>query len=241
MSYKFRKTELLEKALTHPSYSHERLKDKRFNYERLEFLGDSIVNFLLAHWVYENFPMMDEGKLSKLKAALSSKEVLARASRRMGLHEMVRLSKGEERSGGREKDSILSDVFEAYVAAVFLDGGIEEAKKVVMEALAPELEKVLEEGGVTFDYKSALQEFLQGRGEELPVYTVVKEEGPPHRRKFTVAVEVGGRKFYGEGASKKEAMYSAAKAAWEVLVGKEDEIIKDKFFLPSHREDKEEK
>ncbi len=241
MNYKFKDNSLLERALTHISYSNERLKDKDFNYERLEFLGDSIVNFLLAHWVYEKFPSMDEGKLSRLKAALSSREVLARAARRLGLHEKLKLSKGEEKMGGREKSSILSDVFEAYVAAVFLDGGLEPAKEVVFQALAPELEKVLEEGATAFDYKSALQEYAQGLGEPLPAYRVIREEGPPHRRKFTVEVEVLGQKFRGEGFSKKQAMYSAAKSAWETLIGKEREIIKDKFFLPSHKEEKEEK
>ncbi len=239
MKYTFKDEELFLKAMTHPSYSHEILKNREFNYERLEFLGDSIVNFVLAHWVYESFPGMDEGKLSRLKAALSSKEVLSRAAIRLGLQEKVRLSRGEEKMGGREKPSILSDVFEAYVAAVFLDGGLEEARRIIMQALSPEMEKVVEEGGLTFDYKSALQELAQAKGEELPVYTVIKEEGPAHRRHFTVEVEVFGRKFQGEGTSKKEAMYSAAKAAWESLVGKEHEIIKDKFFLPSHREEKE--
>ncbi len=241
MNYKFKDNSILEKALTHISYSNEKLKDKDFNYERLEFLGDSIVNFLLAHWVYENFPSMDEGKLSKLKAALSSRDVLARAARRLGLHEKLRLSRGEEKMGGRGKNSILSDVFEAYVAAVFLDGGLETAREVVFHALAPELEKVLKEGGIAFDYKSALQEYAQGLGHSLPEYRVVREEGPPHRRKFTVEVEVLGKKFRGEGSSKKQAMYAAAKSAWESLVGKEREIIKDKFFLPSHRGEKEEK
>ncbi len=231
MRYKFKNKELLERALTHTSYAYERLKDGKFNYERLEFLGDSIINFVISKWLYNNFPEMDEGNMSKIKAALASKEVLAEASRKLGLDDMIRLSKGEEKSGGRSRNSILSDVFEAYVAAVFLDGGLEAAESVILEALKEKMEMVSQTRGMPFDYRSALQEYLMKLGLPVPQYEVIEERGPQHRKRFTVKVCVGNKEFLGEGNSKKEAMYSAAKAAWESIVGKEKEIIKDKFFL----------
>lgn len=229
--YKFKDKKLLERALTHTSYAYEKLKDGRFNYERLEFLGDSIVNFVIAKWLYENFPEMDEGNMSKIKAALASKEVLADATRKLGLDRKIKLSRGEEKSGGRERNSILSDVFESYVAAVFLDGGLEAAEKVIMEALKEKMDMVSKTRGMPFDYRSALQEYLMKLGLPVPHYEVVEEKGPQHRKRFTVKVQVGNREFFGEGNSKKEAMYLAAKSAWESIVGKEKEIIKDKFFL----------
>ncbi|HHE04866.1 MAG TPA: ribonuclease III [candidate division WOR-3 bacterium] len=231
MRYEFKDRKLLERALTHPSYSYEKLNDPKFNYERLEFLGDSIINFVLSKWLFLNFPNLNEGYMSKIKAALASKEILAEAAIKLGLKEKIRLSRGEEKSGGRERSTILSDVFEAFVAAVFLDGGLEEAERIIHEALKEKMMLVEKSKGLPFDYRSALQEFLTKSGNPPPRYEVIAERGPHHRREFVVKLTVGEKEFIGSGPSKRDAMYSAAKAAWENIVGKEKEIIKDKFFL----------
>ncbi len=234
MNYKFKDKNLFEMAVTHTSYANEKGRDKNFNYERLEFLGDTVVNFIVSKWLFLNFPQMDEGEMSNLRAALVSKESLAEAARKLGLHKKIKLSKGEEKSGGRDNDSIVSDVFEAWVAAVYLDGGFGEAEKIVVSALEDKMEIISEATGKPADYRTALQEFIQKQGFPPPEYKVISEQGPQHRKTFVVEVKIEGPvllRQIGEGRSKKEAMSNAAKNVWESLRGKEQEIIKDKFFI----------
>lgn len=231
IGYSFKDKKLLERALTHSSYAYEKLRNREFSYERLEFLGDALLNFLLTNWLYHRFPQMKEGELSKLKAALASKESLAQAIRRLKLNEHIRLSRGEILTGGREKDNILADVFEALLAAIYLDGGLKEAERFVMEALSEKLKMVEKAGSSTTDYRSALQEYSQVMGYKLPEYRVIEEKGPEHAKTFIVEVEIGGRRFRGIGNSKREAQQAAAKKAWQELVGTSLELIEGKFFI----------
>ncbi len=231
IGYTFKDRTLLEKALTHSSYAYEKLRDRNFCYERLEFLGDALLNFVLTNWLYHRFPHMKEGELSKLKAALASKESLSNAVRKLGINRFIRFSRGEILTGGREKDNILADVFEAIVAAIYLDGGLEEAERFIRRALAEKMELVEKTGSSTTDYRSALQEYAQLMGYKLPEYTVVEEKGPEHAKTFTVEVTIAGKKFRGSGASKREAQQAAAKKAWENLVGSPLELIEGKFFI----------
>ena len=213
LGYRFADRELLRVALTHRSYANERGEDS--NYERLEFLGDSVLGLIAAQWLYERFPDKPEGRLAKLKSFLVSADVLARYARSIDLGPRLYLGVGEDRSGGRAKPSILCDVVEALIGAVYLEGGLEAAAAVV----EPILEKALaarSEGGS--DFKTRLQERSQARGWGLPDYRVTAEEGPDHRKVFTVECSLGDRVLAtASGRSKKTAAQRAAAAALEAL------------------------
>ena len=208
---------LLEKSLTHRSFANERDLDE--NYERLEFLGDTVVGLITAEWLYRRHPDLAEGDLSKLKGYVVSEPVLARQAEMLGLGEILRLGVGEERSGGRRKRSLLADTLEAVLGAVFLDGGLAAARRVFLPFLeqasgAPESD--------LHDAKTELQELVQGEGGGLPEYRHISEEGPDHRKRFHVECWVSGRRAgAGEGGTKKEAEQRAARAAVENL-GKQD-------------------
>ena len=231
---RFRRPELLERALTHSSHAHEESKaaghesPEKLDNEQFEFLGDAVLGLVTSQLLFERFPSFHEGQLSKLKAHLVSAGHLVKVASALDLGRYLRLGRGEERSGGRAKSTLLSDSLEAVIAAMYLDAGLEQARDfIIQRVLTPELEHISGEHEPDFsltDYKSALQELLQARGRLQPVYVTVKEEGPDHRKIFTVEARVypqGQNKpeyvARAEGATKKKAEQSAAKQALEHL------------------------
>ncbi len=213
LGHRFERRELLERAVTHRSFANERGTVE--HYERLEFLGDSVLGLLAAEWLFRRHPDLAEGQLSKLKAVLVSEPVLARWASRLGVGEALRLGVGEERSGGREKPSLLADALEALLGAVHLDGGLEATRRVV----APLLEEAMAElPGASHDAKTRLQELAQARGLRLPEYRHVRQEGPDHRKRFTAECWVDGQRVgVGAGHSKKLAEQRAAAGALLLL------------------------
>ncbi len=214
LGYRFRDPELLERALTHASYTHE--ASRAAHYERLEFLGDALLGLLVADWLFRADPRAPEGVLTRRKQIIVRAETLAEVSRTLGLGGLLRLGRGEEATGGREKPSILADVLEALVAAVYLDGGIRPARAFVQRHLGALMEASLAAREVQEDYKTRLQEQVQSRLRVTPSYRMVSVEGPPHERRFRAEVRVGEEVWgRGEGRSRKEAEQAAAKAALE--------------------------
>jgi ribonuclease-3 len=216
--YRFRDRGILEHALTHRSRANEDVTGGVVDNESLEFLGDAVLGFVIAELLFTRFPDRDEGQKSKMKAALVSTPALARQAGRLGLGEHLLLGRGEEKTGGRRKRALLADGYEALIAAVYLDGGMDAARAFILREFEPLLEGVA--GAVTIgdDHKSALQEVLQGRGDPLPEYVVTAEDGPAHRRLFTVQVRVKGNVLAeAEGRTKKDAEREAARKALEQL------------------------
>ncbi len=210
LGHHFADPELLAAALTHRSWAHERGEGP--TYERLEFLGDAVLTLIAAGWLYRRFPQSPEGELSQLKGYLVSEPVLARAAEGLRLGQALRLGIGEDRSGGRQKSSLLADALEAVVGALFLDGGLLSVERFV-ESL---LEEALAGQTTTSpqDAKSRLQEVLQARGATLPRYEHVASEGPDHERSFTVECWLGEiLAGVASGPSKKAAERRAAAAA----------------------------
>lgn len=233
----FANPQLLERALTHSSHAHEESKastgnggEQKLDNEQFEFLGDAVLGLVTSELLFERFPGFHEGQLSKLKAHLVSAGHLVNVAARLDLGRYLRLGRGEERSGGRAKSTLLSDALEALIAAMYLDGGMETTRQfIIEEILAPELERIRTESDSEFslpDYKSALQELLQSTGRVQPVYATVKEEGPDHRKTFTVEARIypqGQSKAEfvsrAEGSTKKKAEQLAAKQALDHLRG----------------------
>jgi len=213
IGYSFQRRELLTRALTHKSYSHEAKNDSLRDNETFEFLGDSVLGFVIGDLLFRRFPELDEGALSKMKAYLVSATSLAEKARVYGMGDVLFLGVGEEKSGGRRKDSLLANLFEAMLAAVYLDGGIDPVRQLIERTFTPDVEAIDEQNLLFQDYKTALQEQAQGRGLPLPEYSVVGEVGPDHDKRFIVEVKVGNLATRGEGSSKKEAQQQAAKHA----------------------------
>ena len=213
IGYSFERRELLTRALTHKSYSHEAKGDAMRDNETFEFLGDSVLGFVIGDTLFHRFPELDEGALSKMKAYLVSATSLAAKARLYGMGEVILLGVGEEKSGGRRKDSLLANLFEALIAAVYLDGGIVPARHMIERSFVHDLASLNEQDLLFHDYKTALQELAQGKGLPLPEYNVVGENGPDHDKRFIVEVKVGDQSARGEGSSKKEAQQQAAKHA----------------------------
>jgi ribonuclease-3 len=209
---------LLDRALTHTSHAHEDASGAARHSEPLEFLGDSILGFLVADLLHRRDPDGDEGTKTKARARLVSAPSLARRADEIGLPDLLLLGKGEEKTGGRGKSALWADAYEALIAALYLDGGIETAQSFVNAEFAAEVEAAAQAPEV--DHKSALQEVLQARGEPVPEYVLVAEEGPGHRPRFVVhCLIAGGTVCEGEGYSKKEAQQDAARKALEALRG----------------------
>ena len=221
IGYRFRDRGLLEHALTHRSRVHEDASGGVIDNESLEFLGDSILGFVIADLLFREFPQHNEGQKSKLKASIVSAISLARLGERMGLGEYLILGRGEEKTGGRRKLALIADCYEALIAAIYLDGGIEPAQTFIQrqfEGLIVEARRTGVQATFTEDYKSALQEWLQSHDRGLPVYRLAEEIGPAHRRRFAVEVLVSGQPLArAEGKSKKEAAQAAAKEALAML------------------------
>lgn len=209
LGYTFHDRKLLENALTHSSYANENRGGLSSN-ERLEFLGDSILGMVTADYLYKKHPDLPEGDLTRTRAALVCEESLVEVADQLGLGAYLKLGRGEEAGGGRQRPSIRADAVEAVLAAVYLDGGLPEARKIVQRFI---LDKEAEKAA-SRDYKTALQEFVQRESGQVLTYQLVGESGPDHAKVFTVAVELNGREIgRGSGHSKKEAEQMAARAA----------------------------
>ncbi len=213
--YQFKNDKLRQKAFTHTSFAHDSGIESN---QRLEFLGDSILSFVVANYIYENHKKMDEGKLTETRAALVCEKTLASAARRMGLGEGLRLGKSEECSGGREKESILADTFEALLAAIYLDSDIETARAWTLQALEYEIKNFSDVD--CKNYKSELQTYFQKRdkGQDVVHYVMKEKTGPDHNPSFKVEA-VYRQQIIGKGAGKnrKVAEQNAAKEAFEHL------------------------
>lgn len=211
LGYTFKNPELLKNALTHSSYANETHSHLGSN-ERLEFLGDSVLSLIVSEYIYKNFKNLPEGELTKLRASLVCEKSLCGFSKEMRLGDFLFLGKGEQHNHGNERASILADTFEAVLAAIYLDGGFEVAKKHVMRFILPELKDRDDE--VFKDYKTSLQEVIQKNPEERLVYVLSNESGPDHDKRFTVEVHLNSNVIgSGEGKSKKQAEQEAARQA----------------------------
>src|SRR5712692_11850854 len=226
LNYKFRNPPLLQRALTHSSAIPELrmaqdgrgIEEPAQDNERLEFLGDAVLDLLASEYLLTTFPDWTEGQLSKSRARVVNAQALESAARRLNLGEYLRLGRGEEKTGGREKPTLLADAFEAVVAAIYLDSGLASTREMLGRTL---FENALVEGGDSIgdgDKKSALQEFLQGRGRPPADYRLAREEGPDHQKQFHIEVwSLGECLASGAAGTKKEAEQKAARAALERL------------------------
>ncbi len=210
IGYTFKNEKLMERALTHSSYANE---NKCHDNERLEFFGDSILSVIVSEKLFKMFDSTDEGGLSKMRASLVCEQSLEKIARKIDLGNLIRLGKGEERTGGRKRPSVVSDAFEALIAAIYLDGGMEKAKEWVLNIMDDEISSIRNDNCFG-DYKTHLQEILQSKGASNIEYNVLSEDGADHMKKFVVSVICNGKELgRGSGSSKKEAEQNAAKSA----------------------------
>ena len=215
LNYKFRDPALLNEALSHSSYANEHRSAGLRSNERLEFLGDSILGMVVAEHLFRNHPDLPEGELTRTRAALVCEDSLVEVAQELGLGDHLKLGKGEEAGGGRTRPSIRADAVEAVLAAVYLDGGIGSARKIIQKYI---LSKDVAGLSAPRDYKTALQELVQRESGQVLKYRLTGESGPDHNKRFFVEVELNGAAVgSGEGRSKKEAEQMAAKAAIEKL------------------------
>ena len=215
LGYTFTDKALLENALTHSSYANENREKHIPDNERLEFLGDSILGFVVADYLYRNFPDKPEGELTRIRADLVCERNLAEAAATIELGSYLLLGHGEEQGGGRKRDSIVSDAMESVIAASYMDGGFAAAKEIIDRLILSNIPKGRPRN---FDYKTALQELVQRKKDQQLHYELVGESGPDHDKHFEVAVELNGRAVgRGVGSSKKRAEQAAAEAAIEAL------------------------
>ncbi len=223
LGYHFADRSLLLQAVTHRSFANEATEGDQITHnERLEFLGDAVLGVVVSEMLMDAYPEVNEGELSRMRAALVNELDLARVARQRQLGEVLKLGKGEECSGGRNKTSLLADLLEALLGAIYLDGGIENARQVIHTALGDQV-KAVGLRSARFDSKSRLQESMQQEGKPLPHYEVVLTTGPEHARQFTVSVCAEGQEIgRGVGKNKKEAEQNAARQA----LGKEPKPLK---------------
>ena len=212
--YRFKKPKLKQKALTHTSYSNEKHLESN---QRLEFLGDSVIGLVIGEYIYEKYPSMPEGELSKIRAGIVCENGLVKCAEKIELGRRLLLGRGEEMSGGRNRASNLEDAFEALVGAVFLDSDFYTVKKFVLKVMKEIIEEIVLHDGIE-DSKTAFQEYIQKHGRKNIEYVLVNEEGPDHNKIYTMQVKVGGKAMgMGKGHSKKDAEQRAAKVALEML------------------------
>jgi len=219
ISYSFQDPRHLERALTHKSYINESKEKHRKDNERLEFLGDAVLDLIICHALMDQFPGVPEGDLSKMKAKIVSEDALAQVAQQIQLGAFLFLGKGEERTQGKEKPSLLANALEALIAAIYLDAGLPAARDAVLTLFDYRL-KALDPAEISFDYKTALQEYSQKKFGTLPIYTVIAESGPDHEKRFKVEIFVDGKSCgMGIGKSKKMAEQKSAEAALSLLQG----------------------
>lgn len=216
LNYYFNDKNLLKNALTHRSFGNEHRQYKKINNERLELLGDAVLDLIVAEYLYHKYPEETEGTLAKIKGMAVSEPVLANVSKKLCIGEYLLLSKGEFMTGGRERSSILGDVFEAILGAVYLDSGYTSAKEYVLFHLKEFIDNI-ESFEATLDFKTILQEHCQKKFKEIPNYIVVKEEGPDHKKEFEIEVHVQNFVATAKGGNKKMAQQMAAKKMCRLL------------------------
>lgn len=216
LGYQFHRADLLRDALTHKSYLNETPEPGRQDNERFEFLGDAVLDLIISEAFLNRFPQAPEGDLSKLKAKIVSESALALVAEHLDLGAALALGRGEMLTGGRRKPSLLADALEAVIAAVYLDGGLEAARAVILRTFSLLLDDLSRPEAI--DYKTDLQEISQRTFDALPVYTVLRESGPDHRKEFEVQLTIRGDVYgAGVGRSKKEAEQHAARTALEKI------------------------
>ena len=215
IGYRFQNIQLLQNALAHSSYANERWHNSLLSNERLEFLGDSVLGMLVAEYLYRSFPDRPEGELTRMRADMVCEHTLANVANKIGLGEHLLLGHGEERLGGRSRESILADATESVIAACFLDGGLEAATQFVKRFILVEVPVTRPNN---MDYKTALQELVQQKKNQVLTYQLVGQSGPDHDKQFDVEVSLNGTVVgSGSGRSKKRAEQMAAKSAMEKL------------------------
>jgi len=213
----FRQKSLLEQTFVHSSYSNENPDFVWPSNERLEFLGDAVLNLIVTEKLYEEFPKLPEGELTEIRSSLVCRDTLAELASLLKLGDWLLLGRGEEANGGRAKASNLANAMEALIGALYLDQGLAKARRFILRQLKPELEKI-KAGKITPNYKALVQELIQGQKRPTPVYRLVEATGPDHSKQFTVEILVQGEALgSGTGRSKKVAESQAARAAWEKL------------------------
>ncbi len=215
LGYRFNNRQLLEKSLTHPTYAHEHPDPNLKDNQRLEFLGDAVLNLVVGHLLMQHFPDAREGELTRMRANLVNESGLSEQARGLGLGAYIRLGAGEMATHGREKSSILADTLEAVMAAIYLDGGSEKAFMIIRKLFSPLL------GNPKADVKTDLQELVQKKLGIIPTYRVLGETGPAHEKTFTVELSAGDTTTIGVGKSKKLAEKSAAEKALKQLSNRE--------------------
>ena len=212
INYNFKNPKILRKSLTHSSYANENLKDNAASNERLEFLGDSLLGMTVALLIYDVKPELSEGQMTKLRAALVCEKSLVTIANELNLGKYLLLGRGEENGGGRCRPSILSDAFEALIAAIYLDGGQEPVTHLISEYFIP---RINDPPSGSADYKTKLQEMIQKKSGQVLLYELTGEHGPDHEKSFTVSVSLNGEIIgAGTGKSKKTAEQEAAKTAF---------------------------
>ena len=218
INYKFNDESLLKKALIHRSFGNENWEYKNINNEKLELLGDAVLDLIVTEYLYKNFAVATEGELAKLKSMIVSEPVLANISSEIKLGNYLMLSKGEELTGGRERESILGDVYEALLGAIYLDSEINTVRDVALKYLIYKIEHI-NENEELIDYKTILQEYSQRVYKIIPVYEVINELGPDHKKSFEISVSIEEKKIMGRGVgkNKKQAEQFAAREACKNL------------------------
>jgi ribonuclease III len=216
LAYEFRDKGLLEEALRHSSFVNEQVRHKMNDNERLEFLGDAVLNLVVGHMLLNRFPNFDEGELSRMRSNIVNETRVASVAKSLDIGPYIQLGKGESLTKGREKNSILSNSFEAIIAAVYIDGGYDAAFSLIKKHFSFLLEP---DGNIAaeYDYKTRIQELLQIRQGEKPIYSVIEEKGPDHNKIFRIELSVNDIRTEGYGKSKKHAEQDAARKALEIL------------------------
>lgn len=216
IGYRFSNSELLEEALRHSSFANEADDSRLQDNERFEFLGDAVLSLVIGHLLMQRFPEVKEGELSRMRANLVNETQLAKMAHAIDLGDCLQLGKGELQTGGHKKNSILAGSYEALVAAVYLDGGFKQSIDFISNHFLPHIERFLESSN-QLDFKSKLQEVVQTGKGSLPIYAVIREEGPDHDKTFWVSLKVDNVDTLGSGKSKKAAEQEAARMMLEII------------------------
>ncbi len=217
MKLKFNDKELLKRSLTHRSFLNENREEELKNNERLEFLGDAVLELVISEYLFNEYPDRPEGELTSFRAAVVKTDSLAKISKKLGIGEFLLMSKGEEMTGGRDKEFLLANTFEAIVGALYIDQGYEACKKFLTKHLIPQISTIVKYR-LDIDSKTKLQEITQNKFKTTPVYKVTKEKGPDHDKTFTVVAMIRGKIYgEGEGITKQKAEDAAAGQALRKL------------------------